>query len=167
MLYPSFRPTVPAVHSRTFWFGAFTLLMLSALVAWHHRDSDVEGILMRRYLLHALLGAALLAAFGVVYARHPSIGISKEEGSFEGSAHFWLSFSGIFAMMMNEFLIPESVLGWDHESMSSPGYYFLHVSTQGLLRPIGLLVFALGQGYFLFRLGMVYQDREERQRLQG
>ena len=42
-------------------------------------------------------------------------------------------------MMMNEFLIPESVLGWDHESMSSPGYYFLHVSTQGLLMPIGIL----------------------------
>lgn len=138
-------------YSRTFWTGALSLLVLAAVMAWHYRDQDQEALLMKKYLLHALMGAILLVAYGVFYQRYSS---NDSESQFFTTAHFWLTFGGILGLMSNELLIPAATLGWTLESLNSPSYYFLHISTQAVIVPIGGLSFLLGQGYFVYRLGI-------------
>lgn len=145
-------------YTRTFWAGALSLLLLAAIVAWHYRDQDQEALLMRKYLLHALFGAILLAAYGLFYQRQSS---NNEESQFFTTTHFWLTFGGILGLMSNELLIPETTLGWSLESLNSPAYYFLHLSTQAVIVPIGGLIFLLGQGYFVYSLGMNAATRPE------
>lgn len=138
-------------YSRTFWAGALSLLALAVAVAWHYRDQDQEALLMRKYLLHALFGAVLLAAYGLYYQRQHS---GDSDSQFFTAAHFWLTFGGILGLMSNELLIPETTLGWSLESLNSPAYYFLHISTEAIVVPIGGLTLLIGQGYFIYRLGM-------------
>lgn len=156
---PQRHTTIRSPHySRTFWAGALSLLVLAAVMAWHYRDQDQEALLMRKYMLHALFGAILLVAYGLFYQRQSSC---DEETTFFTTAHFWLTFGGILGLMSNELLIPETTLGWSLESLNSPAYYFLHLSTQAVIVPIGGLTFLLGQGYFVYRLGMNAATRPE------
>lgn len=145
-------------YTRTFWAGALSLLVLAAVVAWHYRDQDQEALLMRKYVLHALFGAILLVAYGLFYQRQSS---HDEESQFFTTAHFWLTFGGILGLMSNELLIPETTLGWSLESLNSPAYFFLHLATQAVIVPIGGLILLLGQGYFVYRLGMNAERESE------
>ncbi len=155
MYHPIARPFVahPTFHARTFWVGAFTLLALGFYIATQHRAQDPDALLMKHLVLHALIGAIALCAFGLYYQRQDK----KQPDSnqyFFGSTHFWLTFLGILGLMSHELLIPEATLGWGTSEHVSPGYYFLHIVGQAVFVPIGGLLFLAGQGYFLFRLGM-------------
>lgn len=158
MLLHTHRPSVAqSPHAaRTFWAAAIFLLSMSMLLAWQYRTGDHDGLLFRTYLFHALIGSAVMSAFGLFYQTK---GDHQPDAEFYQSAHFWLTFVGILAMMSNELLIPESVLGWSAESLESPGYFFLHIVSHGIVLPIGVLIFAIGQGMFVFRLGMTEQAR--------
>lgn len=160
MLLHTHRPSVAqSPHAaRTFWAAAIFLLTMSMLLAWQYRTSDHEGLLFRTYLIHAVIGSAILTAFGLFYQTKRD---HQPDAAFYQSAHFWLTFIGILGMMSNELLIPESILGWSAESLESPGYFFLHIISGGIISPIGLLIFLIGQGVFVFRLGMVEQGRPE------
>ena len=161
MLLHTHRPSVAQSPqaARTFWAAAIFLLTMSMLLAWQYRTSDQEGLLFRTYLIHALIGSAILTAFGIFYQTRED---RQPDAAFYQSAHFWLSFVGILAIMANELLIPESILGWTAESLESPGYFFLHIISGGIVKPIGVLFFAIGQGMFVFRLGMVEQTQSIR-----
>ena len=160
MLHPNHRPSVAHVsfHTRTFWVGALTIMAVAAYAAWSYRVEDSDALLANKLLLHAAIGASLMLAAGVYYRRFPD---HQPDQYFYGSTHFWLTFAGILGLMSHELLIPEASLGWNASTSTSPQYYFLHIVSQAVLVPTGGILFLLGQGYFLFRLGMRFASKPE------
>ncbi len=143
-----FRPSI------SFLSAGILLGLITVVFAQCHRGSDAEGILLARYGAHAILGGLFLFAWGMVYFRFPQL-LDGADGHFHASLHLGLSFFGILAMMSSELLVPETVLGWGGESLAHPAYFFLGISTQVIIFPMGILLLTLGQISFFYHLGTI------------